>query len=100
MLPALSRAIPTLMLGVLGAAGSRSRSVVLSVPVGTARETTTLVPVGSIFVRNAWIAPENVKGPVAGKFGEDVAPVIYALPLSSTAMARPSSLALPPKYVE
>src|SRR4030095_17115122 len=89
MLPAPSRAIPTLMAGAAG-----SRAVVANVPVGRARETTRLVPVGPIFVRNAWVAPENVKVPVAGKFREDVTPVIYALPPSSTAMGRPSSLAL------
>src|SRR3954463_3144897 len=38
--------------------------------------------------------------PTTGKSGDIVRPPTYAFPEPSTAMARPSSLLLPPRYVE
>src|SRR2546425_862087 len=66
-----SRAMLTLMLG----STKGSRSVVSRSPVGTARDTTRLAPVGLSFDTNDRVALVKVKLPVAGKLFEDVTPV-------------------------
>ena len=66
-------------------------------------EYTSAVPAGLTFVTKASMLVGEVvsNAPVVvGKFVELVSPVTYALPEESTAIALPSSEALPPRNVE
>ena len=66
-------------------------------------EKTSLEPVASSFVTYESIAPASAvwSAPaVVGKSVESVRPVTYALPTPSTAIAKPKSGPVPPRYVE
>src|SRR5947209_1818208 len=59
------------------------------------------LPAGPSFATNASLVPPPYALPVVvGKFVDDVVPVTYAVPSTHTAMALPTSLPLPPRYVE
>ena len=68
----------------------------------TSVEKSRALPDGPNFVMKASLAPcrEDARAPARGKSADAVCPTTYASPEESTAMASPSSLPMPPKYVE
>src|SRR5207253_1860288 len=90
----------------LGGANPASRETLFRVPVGAERENRMTAPAGSSLVRNACVAPVKLSKPAVtgkpagGAPAHAVEPVMYAAPVPSTAIALPTSVPAPPRYVE